>query len=74
MGLFSNRQQSIPERFIEKMRVDAEIAEVLKPKIVQFSDISALKAKLKPLREEQRAIWISCDNFIKDAKVNGPTA
>lgn len=72
MPLFSNGSQSIPTRFIDKMRVDREISELLSPKVLQFSDIPAMKEKLKPLREEQQALRTSCENFIKQQKARGP--
>jgi len=74
MGLFGNAQQQIPVRFIEKIRVDAEISNILKPRVIAFSDIPAMKEKLKPLREEQQALRISCENFIKEQKARGPNS
>lgn len=74
MPLFSNGKQSIPERFVSKMRVDKEISELLAPKVIRFEEIPKLKEKLKPLREEQRALWISCDNFVKEQKARGGPA
>lgn len=72
--MFSTRKQSVPERFLQKMRVDAAINDVLKDKVVAFSDIHAIKEKLKPLREEQQALRTSCEAFIRDQKARGPTA
>jgi hypothetical protein len=74
MGLFGNAQQQIPVRFIEKVQVDAEIADIIKPRVIEFSDIPAMKEKLKPLREEQQALRTSCINFIKEQKARGPNS
>jgi hypothetical protein len=74
LGLFGNAHQSIPVRFIEKIRVDAEISNLLAPRVIAFSDIPAMKEKLKPLREEQQALRTSCINFIKEQKARGPNS
>lgn len=74
MGLFSTAQQSIPVRFQEKVRVDSDIDDLLKDKVVNIRDIPEIKKKLEPLREEQQALRISCEAFITEKKARGPMA
>lgn len=86
--MFSNAQQSIPERFVEKMAVDGEI-DLLRKKIyehidsygsvISIEDCRKLKSELEPIREElkpllekQEFLRKSCESFIADRKARGP--
>ncbi len=76
---FNNAKQAIPERFLEKIEVDRKIAEVKAEhlyrdgNIVYVTDIKQYRDKIKPFKEHQHALRISCENFIKDQKARGPT-
>jgi len=72
--MFNNRKQSIPQRFIEKMEVDAKIENLLNRKVIPISEIPAIKEELAPLVAERNSLRVSCENFIKDQKAKGPLA
>lgn len=78
---FGNAKQSIPERFIAKMEIDKKIKEtheshaIRDGNVYHVADLQQYGKDMKPLREEQLAYRISCDNLIKDQKARGgPTA
>lgn len=78
MGLFSNRQQQIPQRFIDKADVDRRINECYdshvsrEDNVIFVDNLSQFGKDMKPLREEQLGLRIACANFIKDQQTRGP--
>ncbi len=76
---FNNAKQAIPERFTEKIAADSELrtlkAENVKSvgNVIHISEPLHWFQKLKALKEHQLALRISCENFIKEQKVRGPT-
>lgn len=78
MALFSNGSQNIPQRFIEKQEVDAKVKFCYEGHIaregnvIHIDNLREMREELKPLKEHQRALYISCDNFVKEQKARGP--
>jgi len=86
--MFSNAQQSIPERFIEKMEVDEKIKEwrhLVDDIIASYGDVltiencrelqirlAPIRDELKPLLERQEHLRKSCEAFITEKKLRGP--
>lgn len=86
--MFSNAQQSIPERFVAKMEIDGHIERIRAKQddliksygsVISIEDCRKLQAELTPLRDElkplleqQEFLRKSCEAFITDRKARGP--
>lgn len=75
---FSNRQQSIPEKFKAKMRVDADIRTHYKENVERIGNCIFVedwsphfKNERKELLDRQARLRVACENHIKEQRTNG---
>lgn len=62
--MFSNAQQSIPELFKEKMRVDNDLNALCSQEVVSPLDVGAFKT----LKKRQAELSAACAKWITKAK------
>ena len=83
--MFGNAKQSIPERFVELMKIDdaieeirADIDRVIAGKVITIEqarqlqqELTPYREKLRPLLEDQAKLRLSCERFITEEKARG---